>query len=73
MTLEAEKVQLEIVLLEKVKSLRQTLDVVETKLKDGSLLYNSDGFQGNTVQLDITIARLVAIQKFLDSLKSLES
>ena len=73
MSLEAEKNQLEISLLSTIGSLRQTLGVVETKIKEGSNLYNSDGFQGNAVQLDIALAKLVAIQKFLDSLNSLET
>lgn len=73
MTLEAEKEHLEISILEKVSSLRQTLNVVETKIKNGKELSASDGFQGNAVYLDNAIVKLATIQKFLDSLDSLET
>lgn len=71
MTLEAEKEHLELSILEQVTSLRQTLNVLESKVKEGIVLYASDGFQGNAVQLDISIVRLTTLQRFLDDLNKM--
>lgn len=69
MVLESEKTQAEIRLKDQIRSIRNTLDNLESKLESGDLLYESDGLQGNGVYIDSYLNKLVAYQRSIEQFK----
>lgn len=67
--LEAEKLQIGIRLNEQIKSIRNTLDSIESKLSNNEKIYDSDGFQGNSTQIDIYLTKFVAYERAIYLIK----
>jgi ATP-dependent Lon protease len=68
--LKAEKQQTEMRLKEQIKSIRYTLDALESKLTNNEKLYDSDGFQGNAVNVDVYLTKLVAYERAIELFKA---
>lgn len=63
MVLEVEAGQIQLRLKEKIRSIRYTLDNLESKLNNNEKLYESDGLQGNTTDIDVYLAKLVSYER----------
>lgn len=63
MILETEKEQTKLRLKEQIRSIRYSLDNLESKLDNGEHLYDSDGLQGNGAQIDTYLVKLVAYER----------
>lgn len=72
MMMEAEKEQSEIRVLDQIKTLRNVLDSLESKIKDGKDVYESDGLQGNGDYLDVYLTKLVTYTKVIKQVKSID-
>ncbi|MGG1147000.1 hypothetical protein [Bacillus wiedmannii] len=68
--LEAEKRQAEMRLKDQIKSIRYTLDNLESKLSKNERLYESDGLQGNATNIDIYLNKMVAFERAIELFKS---
>lgn len=64
----AEKYQIELAIREQIKSLRNSLDKLESKLEDKEKLYEYDGLQEVTVHIDRNVSKLTAYNRAIEVL-----
>lgn len=59
-------------LLKDIQSLRNKLDNIEQRIKDGSPLYISDGIQHSGWAVDIGLTRIVTYRRALEAMYRME-
>ena len=64
----AEKYQIELAVREQIKSLRKSLDILESKLDSKEKLSEYDGLQEVTVHIDRNVSKLSAYTRAIELL-----
>lgn len=71
MMMAAERQQAEIRVLALINSLRNTLNNLEDRIKNGEELSESQGLQGNGDHLDVHLTKLVTYDKVIAQVKNI--
>ncbi|MCY8539420.1 hypothetical protein [Bacillus haynesii] len=69
--LETEKERAALRLKDQIRSIRDALDNLESKISNNQDLYDSDGLQGNGVYIDVYLSKVVSYTREIERLKAL--
>ncbi|MCY9226029.1 hypothetical protein MOF11_13445 [Bacillus haynesii] len=69
--LETEKERAALRLKDQIRSIRDALDNLESKISNNQDLYDSDGLHGNGVYIDVYLSKVVSYTREIERLKAL--
>lgn len=70
MVLESERDQIKIRLKEQIRSIRHSLNNLESNLDSNETIYESAGLQGNAIHLDVYLGKLVSYDRAIKLFKT---